>query len=238
MKVLNQIQKRMKHLPVKCCSSYHSGCLILAAGSETQSYISSSSAMPSKRQETQGDTCLTLYRLKTYLNFPKEPVLSVETVFALKRRGWEDRNVPQKTISLKEVEIRKRNVTFPLVQHHIYRETKFSTIVSDTAIKFPCNILVLCQFLCGDLVIVSPYTKDCSKFRSNLKSKGNSVQEDEGILLASVICAQRAEDHSWYLLPLVFLETFFALMRFSTSLNQSRIYPIKTSLKYVFFQSE
>lgn len=141
----------------------------------SESCISSSSAMPWKRQETQGDTCLTLYRLKTYLNFPKEPVLSVETVFALERREWEDHNMPQKTISLKEVEIRKGDVTFPLVQRHIYGASKFSTIVSDTAVKFPCNILVLCQLLYGDLVILSPYTKDCSKFRPNLMSKGNSA---------------------------------------------------------------
>lgn len=33
-------------------------------------------------------------------------------------------------------------------------------------------------------------------------SKGNSLQDGEEILLVSIICAHRAEDHSWNLLPL------------------------------------
>lgn len=66
----------------------------------------------------------------------------------------------QRTFSLQEVETRKDDIIFPQVQHHIYGETIFSCIVSDTAVKFPFNVLVLCQLLSGNFVILSFSTKN------------------------------------------------------------------------------
>lgn len=60
----------------------------------------------------------------------------------------------QRTISLQGVEIRKDDITSPVVQHPVYEETNFSSIISDSSVKFPCNVLVLCQLLCRDFVIL------------------------------------------------------------------------------------
>lgn len=67
-------------------------------------------------------------------------------------------------------------------------------------------------------------------------SKGNSVQDDEGTLLVGIICAHRAEDRSWNLLPLFFFCRLFSFMQFYTGLNQYRIYSAKTSMKCIFLK--